>query len=78
MARKENGRPRGLQRRGKNDPSQSDSAILRADLRTRFAVDGVDIRYVTLRSLRGQIAMVTQENILFHDTVLEQYLLRHE
>ena len=33
-------------------------------------VDGVDIRGVTLRSLRGQIAMVTQENILFHDTVL--------
>jgi ATP-binding cassette, subfamily B, bacterial MsbA len=33
-------------------------------------VDGTDIRNVTLRSLRGQIAMVTQENILFHDTVL--------
>ena len=32
-------------------------------------VDGSDIRDVTLRSLRGQIAMVTQENILFHDTV---------
>jgi ATP-binding cassette, subfamily B, bacterial MsbA len=32
-------------------------------------VDGADIRNVTLRSLRGQISMVTQENILFHDTV---------
>ena len=32
-------------------------------------IDGVDIRSVTLRSLRTQIAMVTQENILFHDTV---------
>ena len=32
-------------------------------------VDGVDIRKVKLSSLRGQIAMVTQENILFHDTV---------
>jgi subfamily B ATP-binding cassette protein MsbA len=32
-------------------------------------VDGANIRDVTLRSLRGQIAMVTQENILFHDTV---------
>jgi len=32
-------------------------------------VDGADLRDVTLRSLRGQIAMVTQENILFHDTV---------
>ena len=32
-------------------------------------IDGVDSRHVTLRSLRGQIAIVTQENILFHDTV---------
>ena len=32
-------------------------------------VDGVDVSKVTLRSLRGQIAMVTQENILFYDTV---------
>jgi subfamily B ATP-binding cassette protein MsbA len=32
-------------------------------------IDGVDIREVTIRSLREQIAMVTQENILFFDTV---------
>jgi ATP-binding cassette, subfamily B, bacterial MsbA len=32
-------------------------------------IDGVDIRGMNLRSLRNQIAMVTQENILFHDTV---------
>jgi len=32
--------------------------------------DGHDVREVTLRSLRKQIAMVTQENILFHDSVL--------
>jgi subfamily B ATP-binding cassette protein MsbA len=32
-------------------------------------VDGVDIREVTLRSLREQIAIVTQETILFNDTV---------
>jgi ATP-binding cassette, subfamily B, bacterial MsbA len=32
-------------------------------------IDGTDIRAVALRSLREQIAMVTQENILFHDTV---------
>ncbi len=32
-------------------------------------IDGVDIRRVTIKSLREQIAMVTQENILFHDTV---------
>ena len=33
-------------------------------------IDGRDVRGVTIRSLRKQIAMVTQENILFHDTVL--------
>jgi ATP-binding cassette, subfamily B, bacterial MsbA len=32
-------------------------------------IDGVDVRDMNLRSLRNQIAMVTQENILFHDTV---------
>jgi subfamily B ATP-binding cassette protein MsbA len=32
-------------------------------------IDGVDIRDVSIRSLREQIAMVTQENILFYDTV---------
>ena len=32
-------------------------------------IDDVDIRDVTIRSLREQIAVVTQENILFHDTV---------
>jgi len=32
-------------------------------------IDSVDIRSVTIKSLREQIAMVTQENILFYDTV---------
>ncbi|HYK38830.1 MAG TPA: ABC transporter transmembrane domain-containing protein [Candidatus Eremiobacteraceae bacterium] len=32
-------------------------------------IDGIDVREVRLRSLRAQIAIVTQENILFHDTV---------
>ncbi|HUI74892.1 MAG TPA: ABC transporter ATP-binding protein [Candidatus Acidoferrum sp.] len=32
-------------------------------------MDGSDLRNITIRSLRAQIAMVTQENILFHDTV---------
>jgi len=32
-------------------------------------IDGVNIASVTIRSLREQIAVVTQENILFHDTV---------
>ncbi|HEY2905595.1 MAG TPA: ATP-binding cassette domain-containing protein, partial [Vicinamibacterales bacterium] len=32
-------------------------------------IDGVDIRDVTLKSLRAQIGMVTQETVLFDDTV---------
>jgi subfamily B ATP-binding cassette protein MsbA len=32
-------------------------------------IDSVDIREFSIRSLREQIAMVTQENILFYDTV---------
>jgi ATP-binding cassette, subfamily B, bacterial MsbA len=34
-----------------------------------ISMDGRDIRELTIRSLRGQMAVVTQENILFHDTV---------
>jgi subfamily B ATP-binding cassette protein MsbA len=32
-------------------------------------IDGVDIRDVTLKSLRGQIGMVTQDTVLFDDTI---------
>jgi subfamily B ATP-binding cassette protein MsbA len=35
----------------------------------RVTLDGSDLRDVTLRSLRGQLGIVTQETILFHDTV---------
>jgi subfamily B ATP-binding cassette protein MsbA len=35
----------------------------------RITVDGVDLREVTVASLRGQLGVVTQETILFHDTV---------
>jgi subfamily B ATP-binding cassette protein MsbA len=35
----------------------------------QIRIDGLDISGVTIRSLREQIAMVAQENILFHDTV---------
>jgi subfamily B ATP-binding cassette protein MsbA len=35
----------------------------------RVLVDGQDIRGVTLTSLRAQLGIVTQETILFHDTV---------
>jgi len=35
----------------------------------RILVDGVDIREVTQASLRAQIAIVTQDTFLFHDTI---------
>jgi len=34
-----------------------------------LTIDGIDIRDVTLKSLRHQIGMVTQQTILFNDTV---------
>jgi subfamily B ATP-binding cassette protein MsbA len=34
-----------------------------------ISIDGVDIRDVRLRSLRDQIALVTQETVLFDDTI---------
>jgi ATP-binding cassette, subfamily B, bacterial MsbA len=35
----------------------------------RVSIDGIDIRDVTIRSLRSQIAIVTQQTILFNDTI---------
>jgi subfamily B ATP-binding cassette protein MsbA len=35
----------------------------------RVLLDGRDVRDITVASLRAQIGMVTQETILFHDTV---------
>ncbi len=35
----------------------------------RITIDGRDIRSVTLQSLRAQLAVVTQETVLFNDTV---------
>ena len=36
-----------------------------------ITIDGVDIRGATLESLREQIGYVTQENVLFHESILE-------
>ncbi len=37
----------------------------------RVSVDGYDLRQVTQRSLREQVGLVTQETILFHDTIFK-------
>jgi subfamily B ATP-binding cassette protein MsbA len=38
--------------------------------RGRVTIDGVDVREVELASLRARLGIVTQETILFHDTIL--------
>jgi len=38
-------------------------------LRGRILIDGIDVREVTLESLRRQIGIVTQDTILFNDTI---------
>ena len=43
-------------------------------LQGRVLIDGCDIRKVTFKSLRDQIAIVTQDTILFHDTVANNIL----
>jgi len=37
--------------------------------RGRILIDGIDIKDVTLKSLREQLGLVTQETILFNDTI---------
>jgi len=41
-------------------------------------IDGVDVRDLTQASLRSQIALVTQEIILFNDTILSNIAYGHE
>ncbi len=36
----------------------------------KITIDGIDIREVTLKSLRSQVGLVTQDLILFNDTVM--------
>jgi len=45
--------------------------------RGRILIDGHDVRDLQLSSLRAQIGMVTQETILFHDTVLNNICYGH-
>ncbi|MFB0564902.1 MAG: ABC transporter ATP-binding protein [Candidatus Aminicenantaceae bacterium] len=44
----------------------------------RITVDGIDIREVTLSSLRSQIGLVTQDLILFNETVRNNISYGHE
>ena len=60
------GRPVG---RRQIDDAQPDPALLRRRSAAAIAIDGQDVRAVTLASLRGAIALVAQEVSLFDDTV---------
>ena len=44
----------------------------------RVLIDGIDVRELTQQSLRNQIALVTQEIILFNDTVLNNIAYGHD
>ncbi|MEZ2657894.1 ABC transporter ATP-binding protein [Aneurinibacillus aneurinilyticus] len=41
----------------------------------RICIDGYDVRDVTMKSLRNQIGMVLQDNILFSDSIRENILM---
>jgi subfamily B ATP-binding cassette protein MsbA len=43
----------------------------------RVKIDAIDIKHVTLASLRSQIGLVTQETMLFNDTVRANIALGH-
>ncbi|MDB5294192.1 MAG: msbA, partial [Phycisphaerales bacterium] len=43
----------------------------------RVTVDGVDVRDATLRSLRGQISLVTQDSVIFPGTIAENVAYGH-
>jgi ABC-type multidrug transport system fused ATPase/permease subunit len=43
----------------------------------RILIDGVDIRHATLRSLRGQVSIVTQDSVIFPGTIAENIAYGH-
>jgi ABC-type multidrug transport system fused ATPase/permease subunit len=43
----------------------------------RISIDGVDVRDATLRSLRGQISIVTQDSVIFPGTIAENIAYGH-
>ncbi len=65
------------QRRRQDHAGQPAAAVLRRHRAARSLIDGLDVRDVTLASLRRQIGIVTQETVLFDDTDRRQHRLRH-
>jgi ABC-type multidrug transport system fused ATPase/permease subunit len=43
----------------------------------RISIDGIDIRHATLRSLRGQISIVTQDSVIFPGTIAQNVAYGH-
>ncbi len=64
-------RHRRPDRRRQDDDHQPDPALLRCERRGSVTIDGVDVRDVTLDSLRKQIGIVLQDTFLFSTTVME-------
>jgi len=65
----------GLSGRGQDDSCESGAALLTKPTSGTVRIDGTDIKKVTLRSLREQIAVVTQENIFIPRYRVEQHFL---
>ena len=65
------GRARRADRRGQDDDRQPHPPLLRRDRAARCRSTAQDVRAVTRRSLRRQIAIVLQEPFLFSGTIAE-------
>ena len=61
---------------GQVDGRPAAAALLRRARRARSRIDGVDVRDVTLDSLRRQIGVVFEDSFLFSDTITRQHRLR--
>ena len=59
----------GRERRGQEHDAGPARALPRSGRAGAITFDGTDLRDATVASLRGQLGIVTQETILFHDTV---------
>ena len=64
-------RHRRPQRLGQDDAARAAPALLRPATAAASLIDGVDVRDATLRRLRRQIGIVTQDAVIFPGTIAE-------
>ena len=61
----------GPQRQRQDDSACPAAAFLRPAAGPSDCIDGIDVRDATLRSLRGQISIVTQDSVIFPGTIAQ-------